>query len=253
MRQTLGRLSGYIIGFASLVAIWHVASTYIVHSVLFPQPIKVLIKAIELLKDGSLIENMVVSLRRIFIGYCCGAAIGIPIGLAIGSFGIVRRILEPYTEFLRFIPATGLITLAVIWFGIGEGSKIFLIIYTTVFIVIINTAAGVAAVAPNKIRAARSLGANRAQVFLHVALPATMPYILTGMRLAMGNSFVTIIAAELVAANAGLGRMIWDARLYSLVDDIFVALVVLGLLGFTADRLFRWAIYAFAGRFQPVT
>ena len=75
MRQTLGRLSGYIIGFASLVAIWHVASTYIVHSVLFPQPIKVLIKAIELLKDGSLIENMVVSLRRIFIGYCCGAAI----------------------------------------------------------------------------------------------------------------------------------------------------------------------------------
>ena len=253
MRKTLGQLSGYIIGFASLVAIWHVASTFIVHSVLFPQPLQVLVKAIELLKDGSLIENMAVSLRRIFIGYCCGSAIGIPIGLAIGSFGLVRRVLEPYTEFLRFIPATGLITLAVIWFGIGESSKIFLIIYTTVFIVIINTAAGVAAVAPNKIRAARSLGANRAQVFLHVALPATMPYILTGMRLAMGNSFVTIIAAELVAANAGLGRMIWDARLYSLVDDIFVALVVLGLLGFTADRLFRFAIYTFAGKYQPVT
>ena len=165
----------------------------------------------------------------------------------------MRRILEPYTEFLRFIPATALITVAVIWFGIGEGSKIFLIIYTTVFIVIINTAAGVSAVAPNKIRAARSLGANPAQVFLFVALPATVPFILTGMRLAMGNSFVTIIAAELVAANAGLGKMIWDARLYMLVDQIFVALVVLGLLGFTADRLFRWAIYAFAGRFSPVT
>ena len=86
-----------------------------------------------------------------------------------------------------------------------------------------------------------------------IALPATMPYILTGMRLAMGNSFVTIIAAELVAANAGLGKMIWDARLYMLVDQIFVALLVLGLLGFTADRLFRWGIYAFAGRYQPVT
>ena len=117
----------------------------------------------------------------------------------------MRRLLEPYTEFLRFIPATALITVAVIWFGIGEGSKIFLIIYTTVFIVIINTAAGVAAVAPNKIRAARSLGASRAQVFFFVALPATVPYILTGMRLAMANSFVTIIAAELVAANNGLG------------------------------------------------
>ena len=105
----------------------------------------------------------------------------------------------------------------------------------------------------NKIRAARSLGASRTQVFQYVALPATVPYILTGMRLAMGNSFVTIIAAELVAANAGLGKMIWDARLYMLVDQIFVALLVLGLLGFTADRLFRWGIYAFAGRFSPVT
>src|SRR6478672_5466890 len=78
-------------------------------------------------------------------------------------------------------------------------------------------------------------------------------YILTGVRLAMGNSFVTIIAAELVAANAGLGKMMGDARLYMLVDQIFVALLVLGLLGFTADRLFRWGIYVFAGRFSPVT
>ena len=119
--------------------------------------------------------------------------------------------------------------------------------------VTINTAAGVAAVAPNKIRAARSLGASRAQIFLFVAFPATVPYILTGMRLAMANSFVTIIAAELVAANNGLGRMIWDSRMYMLVDQIFVALLVLGFLGFTADRLFRWGIYAFAGRFSPVT
>ena len=107
--------------------------------------------------------------------------------------------------------------------------------------------------APNKVRAARSLGAGSAQVFFFVALPATVPYILTGMRLAMANSFVTIIAAELVAANNGLGRMIWDSRMYMLVDQIFVALLVLGLLGFTADRLFRWGIYAFAGRFSPVT
>ena len=172
-----------------------------------------------------------VSLRRIALGFVGGSLIGIPVGLAIGSFPIVRRLLEPYTEFLRFIPATALITVAVIWFGIGEGSKIFLIIYTTVFIVIINTAAGVSAVAPNKIRAARSLGASRAQVFFFVALPATVPYILTGMRLAMANSFVTIIAAELVAANNGLGKMIWDSRLYMLVDQIFVALLVLGLAG----------------------
>ena len=253
MKRSLARLGGYFIGFASLFALWHVASVYLLNSVLFPPPGRVVAKAIELAQDGTLWENARVSLERIGLGFLLGSLIGIPVGLAIGSFGIVRRILEPYTEFLRFIPATAMITVAVIWFGIGEGSKIFLIIYTTVFIVIISTAAGVSAVTPNKIRAARSLGASRAQVFWYVAFPATVPYILTGMRLAMGNSFVTIIAAELVAANAGLGKMIWDARLYMLVDQIFVALLVLGLLGFTADRLFRWGIYAFAGRYSPVT
>jgi ABC-type nitrate/sulfonate/bicarbonate transport system permease component len=253
MQRSFGKVSGYIIGFASLFAIWHIASAYLLSSVLFPPPLRVVSKAIELARDGTLWENASISLQRIALGFFFGTMIGVPLGLAIGSFSIVRRVLEPYTEFFRFIPATALITVAVIWFGIGEGSKIFLIIYTTVFIVIINTAAGVSAVAPNKIRAARSLGANRAQVFLYVALPATVPFILTGMRLAMGNSFVTIVAAELVAANAGLGKMIWDSRLYMLVDNIFVALLVLGLLGFTADRLFRWAIYAFAGRYSPVT
>jgi NitT/TauT family transport system permease protein len=253
MAAALQRVGVYLLGFASLFLIWHIAAAWLLNSVLFPTPWKVVMKAVELAEDGTLWEQVSVSLARIAAGFVGGSLIGIPLGLAIGSFPIVRRLLEPYTEFLRFIPATALITVAVIWFGIGEASKIFLIIYTTVFIVIINTAAGVSAVAPNKIRAARSLGASPAQVFFFVALPATVPYILTGMRLAMANSFVTIIAAELVAANNGLGKMIWDSRLYMLVDQIFVALLVLGLLGFTADRLFRWAIYAFAGRFSPVT
>ena len=253
VRRSLTDISGYVLGFASLFALWHIAAVWVVPSVLFPPPLQVFRKAVELIQDGTLGENVSISLMRIFTGFIGGSCIGIPLGLVIGSFPLARRLLEPYTEFLRFIPATALITIAVIWFGIGEGSKIFLIIYTTVFIVIINTAAGVSAVSQNKIRAARSLGANTMQVFWFVALPATVPYILTGMRLAMGNSFVTIIAAELVAANAGLGRMIWDARLYMLVDQIFVALLVLGVLGFTADRLFRLAIKAFAGRYQAVT
>ena len=253
MQAGLRSVAIYLLGFASLFLIWHVASTWLLSSVLFPPPWKVVLKAIELAQDGTLWEQASASLGRIAAGFAGGSLIGIPLGLAIGSFRFVRRLLEPHTEFLRFIPATALITVAVIWFGIGEGSKIFLIIYTTVFIVILNTAAGVSAVAPNKIRAARSLGAGPAQVFFFVALPATVPYILTGMRLAMANSFVTIVAAELVAANNGLGRMIWDSRMYMLVDQIFVALLVLGLLGFTADRLFRWGIYSFAGRFSPVT
>ncbi len=253
LRGLWGAYGGYAIGFASLFVIWHLASVYLVSSVLFPPPTVVARKGIALLRNGVLLEHLGASIQRILAGFFAGSLLGIPIGLAMGSFRPLRRLLEPYTEFLRFIPSVAMITVAVIWFGIGEASKNCLIIYTTIFIVILNTAAGVSAIAPNKIRAAEALGATRAQIFLHVALPATVPYILTGMRLAIGNSFTTIVAAELIAANEGLGKMLWDGRMFMLVDDIFVSLVTLGLLGFAVDRMFRWSIYTFAGKYSPAT
>jgi len=242
---------GYLLGFALLFLVWQIAATWLARSALFPPPGPVLARGLVLIEEGLLQEAILASLTRIAQGFAIGCALGIPLGLAIGSFRAVRLLLEPWTEFFRFIPAVAMITVAVIWFGIGEASKIFLIAYTTLFVVIIATAAGVGAVSRDKIRAAQCLGANRWQIFALVALPATLPYILTGMRLAMANAFVTIVAAELVASNDGLGKMLWDARLYMQVEDIFVALLALGLLGFLADRAFRLAIRGFAGRFNP--
>jgi NitT/TauT family transport system permease protein len=253
LQASWNRYGGYALGFASLFVLWHLASIYLVSSVLFPPPAIVFRKAVVLVRNGVLLEHLWASVQRILVGFIAGSLLGIPIGLAMGSFRPVRQVLEPYTEFLRFIPSVAMITVAVIWFGIGEASKIFLIIYTTIFIVILNTAAGVSAIANNKIRAAQALGATRGQIFFHVALPATVPYILTGMRLAMANSFTTIVAAELIAANEGLGKMLWDGRMFMLVDDIFVSLVSLGLLGFAVDRMFRWSIYTFAGKYSPAT
>jgi NitT/TauT family transport system permease protein len=252
-RHLLTVYGAYALGFASLFVIWQLTSIYLVGSVLFPPPTVVLRKGLVLARTGVLFEHLWASGQRILAGFIAGSLLGIPIGLAMGSFRPVRKLLEPYTEFLRFIPSVAMITVAVIWFGIGEASKVFLIIYTTIFIVILNTAAGVSAIAPNKIRAAESLGATQAQIFFYVALPATVPYILTGMRLAMANSFTTIVAAELIAANDGLGKMLWDGRLFMLVDEIFVSLVTLGFLGFVTDRLFRWGIYTFAGKYSPAT
>lgn len=252
-RHLLTVYGAYALGFASLFVIWQLTSIYLVGSVLFPPPTVVFRKGLVLARTGVLFEHLAASLQRILAGFVAGSLLGIPIGLAMGSFRPVRKLLEPYTEFLRFIPSVAMITVAVIWFGIGEASKVFLIIYTTIFIVILNTAAGVSAIAPNKIRAAESLGATQAQIFFHVALPATVPFILTGMRLAMANSFTTIVAAELIAANDGLGKMLWDGRLFMLVDEIFVSLVTLGFLGFVTDRLFRWSIYTFAGKYSPAT
>lgn len=243
-------VGGYVAGFLLLFAIWHLAATTLARSALFPPPWPVLERGWVLIEDGILQEQVLASLRRIIQGFLLGSAIGVPIGLAIGSFRPVRWLLEPWTEFFRFIPAVAMITVAVIWFGIGEESKVFLIAYTTVFVVIISTAAGVGAVGRDKIRAAQCLGATPLQVFYLVSLPATVPYILTGMRLAMANAFVTIVAAELVASNDGLGKMLWDARLFMQIEDIFVALVALGLLGFATDRVFRLLIRLFAGRFN---
>ncbi|MFM2149282.1 MAG: putative aliphatic sulfonates transport permease protein SsuC [Pseudomonadota bacterium] len=242
---------GYLAGFALLFLVWHLAAVFLVRSALFPPPWPVVARAFVLIEDNILQEQIVASMRRILQGFLIGSACGIPIGLAIGSFRPVRMLLEPWTEFFRFIPAVAMITVAVIWFGIGEESKVFLIAYTTIFVVIISTAAGVGAVGRDKIRAAQCLGASRLQVFALVALPATVPYILTGMRLAMANAFVTIVAAELVASNDGLGKLLWDARLFMQIEDIFVALISLGLLGFLTDRVFRLLIRAFAGRFSP--
>lgn len=240
-----------ILGFVSLFVIWHLVSVYVLQSTLFPPPLAVFRRGIELIADGTLYVHMYISMQRILIGFVIGSLAGIVIGLAIGTFEIVRRFVEPWTEFLRFIPTVAMITIAVIWFGIGENSKVFLIIYTTIFIVILNTAAGVSAITPNKIRAAQMLGASQAQSFVYVALPATIPYILTGMRIAMANSFTTIVAAEMVAASAGLGVMLWNGRLFMQVEDIFVSLLALCFLGFLTDRIFRIGIVRFAGRYSP--
>ncbi len=253
LMKPLGKSIPYLTSFAALFLVWHFVAQYVVQSVLFPGPAAVFSKAFELIREGTLQENIYESLKRILGGFLIGCGLGIPIGLTMGSFIRVRRLVEPWTEFLRFIPPTAMITIAVIWFGIGETGKIFLIVYTTIFIVILNTAAGVSAIGPNMLRAAEALGASKWQIYTLVTLPATMPYILTGMRLAMANSFVTIVSAEMVAAPGGLGVMLWNGRNYMLVDEIFVSLVTLGLLGLLTDRLFRLAIYKFAHRYNPVS
>jgi NitT/TauT family transport system permease protein len=240
----------YAAGFVSLFAVWHIVSVYIVRSILFPPPLPVFIRGMQLIENGTLVTQIGASLERIMIGFVLGSVLGIGIGLVMGSIRPIHKFLEPYVETLRFIPAVAMITVAVIWFGIGESSKIFIITYSTIFIVIITTAAGVSRIPPNKLNAGRSLGASGLQLFFFVTLPATVPSILTGMRVAMANAFTTIVAAEMIAANEGIGTFLWKARLYMLVDDTFVALVSLAILGFTIDRCFRWLANLFAGKYH---
>ncbi|MEH7481884.1 ABC transporter permease [Neobacillus drentensis] len=225
-----------VIGWILVLSIWSIAAAFSDPQFL-PSPLVVWQGAIDLSKDGSLFKYMGASFLRVIIGWTLGNVVAIPIGLLIGRFSTLRVVLDPIINFIRFIPPLAFITLFMLWFGIGEQSKIFLIMYATFFIVIINTITGVLFVEEDKIRSARSMGASEVQIMFHVIIPASLPYIFTGAKLAMGSSFTAIVGAEMVAANEGIGYMIWNSRLYFKTDWIFVGLVTLGLMGFLMDRI----------------
>jgi NitT/TauT family transport system permease protein len=151
----------------------------------------------------------------------------------------VRQAVEPYLHFFRFIPPIAFVSLALIWFGIGEMSKIVLIIYTTSFTVTVATLSGALSVRREAIWAAQSLGATPTQIPFLIVVPAALPTIITGVRLAMGTAFKTIIGAEMIGAKSGLGFMIWDARGFLDFETIFVGIVALALMGLLADWLLR--------------
>jgi len=243
---------GALIRVASIVfalAAWEVLAGKIFPSPFIPSLSQTAERAWELVMNGQIFTHSQASIGRIMLGFVIGSVVGAPIGLVMGSNRYVRAFIDPYVQFFRFIPSIAWLTPAVIWFGIGELSKVIIIIYTTIFIVVINTAIGVLNVSPNKIWAARMLGATPLQTFFRVIIPATLPYILTGMMLAMTGSFTAVVAAEMIGANAGLGYLIFDSRLWMDTRAIFVAILLLGFLGFFIDLLFRHLIRRFAGRY----
>jgi|SRR5450830_4204 len=232
--------------FISVVAIvgglllWQLASMY-TSPLFLPSVSLTWAAALELISDGTLQQSILASSGRILAGWGAGVLIGVPLGIFMGRFELVRQLLDPYIEFFRFIPPIAFVTLAVIWLGPGELSKIALIFYTTVFIVTLNTIAGVQAVIPLRLRAASSLGASQWQILTTVILPSTVPFMVTGARIAMGNSFLTVVSAEIVSAREGLGALIWTARNFSRTEWVFVGIVTLGLLGYLFDRVLRIA------------
>ena len=242
----------YAASIAGMIVLWHVVSTTFFKPQFFPSPAVVFTAAVEMLRSRELFEHIGISLQRILTGFVLGSAFAAPMGLLMGSIRKVRVIFDPYTQFFRFVPSIAWLTPVVLWFGIGEVSKVLIIIYTTTFIVLINTMVGVANIPPNKLRAAASLGATPVKAFFHVTLPATLPFILTGMRLAMGNSFATVVAAEMIAADTGLGYLIFNSRLWMATDKIFIGIVCLGALGLITDRFFRYLIVRFAHQYGPI-
>ena len=233
-RLLMGTIS---IGFALLL--WHLSVGTLFNPALVPTPEQTLSKAWRMMLTGELFMHVAVSMRRVLVGYVVGCVVGIAVGALIGRVRIVRELADPMLELIRPISPVAIVPLAMLWFGIGELSKFFVIIYATVIIVLLNTAAGVSRTPATRIRAARCLGASEYEVFVKIILPSAVPYVLTGMRVALGFSFMGIVAAELIGASEGLGFLIMNSQMLLQTDQLFVGLLSLGVVGLVVDRIFR--------------
>jgi ABC-type nitrate/sulfonate/bicarbonate transport system permease component len=234
---------------AAGLLLWEVAARLWIDPFFLPPISTIFMGAVDLAQKGLLLPNIGISLFRIVAGFLLGSLVAIPLGLVIGSSIATRRVFDPYIHFLRFIPALALTSLFLVWFGVGEMSKILQVMYATAFIVVINTATGVVTTHKNKKLAAQTLGANPWQIFWLVTVPAAVPSIYVGMRLALAGSFLVIVAVEMLAAESGLGYLIWTSKVYFKIDWMFVGIFLLGLFGLIADYLWKMVGRHLLGRY----
>lgn len=227
-------------------ALWYLASANgWVSKVFLPSPEKVLGAFGKLIEvgyvDSTLWQHASASLARVFGALLFSVVIAVPVGLAIATSPVGRGILDPLIEFIRPLPPLAYLPLIIIWFGIGEPSKVLVIALAMVAPIAISTAAGVRSASLSQLNAARSFGASRLQVLLHVQVPSALPSILTGIRIALGAGWSTLVAAELVAASRGLGFMIQSAAQFLVTDVVIVGIFVISALAFGFELLLRLA------------
>ncbi|MHC5234358.1 ABC transporter permease [Brucella sp. LJL56] len=228
-----------LLSFAVGIGCWHLLTA--TGAVVLPGPVDVLNRAVTLFLNGQLAGDIFASLRRVLSGFVLGVALAIPVGFLMGWYRIARSLIEPWVQFFRMIPPLAVIPLAIVTLGIDESPKIFVIFLASFLSSVVATYQGVISVDRTLINAARVLGAKDATIFARVIVPASVPFILVGVRIGLGSAWATVVAAELIAAQSGLGYRMQQAQLYYDLPTIFVSLVTIGILGLFMDRLLQAA------------
>ena len=207
---------------------------------LFPRPIEVARGIVELIEKGLLFKYIVASLFRVTWGFFLAVLLGVPLGLLLGWFGWAFKAFNPMIQVLRPISPIAWIPVAILWFGVSDAAPVFLIFLASVFPITVSATAAVQNMQLVYLRAARNFGLTRMQLFRRVILPATLPQIITGVRIALGVAWLVVVAAEMIAVNSGLGFLIIDARNAGKRYDLVVAgMVMIGLIGLVLDLLVR--------------
>ena len=223
----------------ALVALWWgiVVQT---ESVIFPTPLQVVTGTLELAADGTLWEHIVASLARVGSGFLLAVLVAVPLGLWMGRVAGVYRTLNPVFQILRPISPIAWIPLAILWFGVGDVSPIFLIFLAAVFPMIVQTAAGVHTIEQRYLRAADNFGVTRATLLRQVIVPAVLPEIIVGMRIGLGVAWLVVVAAEMIALRSGLGFLIMDSRNAGNRYDLVIAgMLIIGIIGLILDGAMR--------------
>jgi NitT/TauT family transport system permease protein len=224
---------------AVLVGIWW-AAVHFSGTRIFPGPAEVVLGIASLARGGVLLHHIAASLMRVFTGYGLAVALAIPLGVAMGWHPGTYRTLNPVIQMLRPISPIAWIPLAILWFGVGNASPIFLIFLSSFFPMVVGTIAGVQAVERQYIRAARNFGVTGFRLIAKVVLPAAMAQIVTGMRIGLGIAWLVVVAAEMVAIDSGLGFLIIDSRnAGNRYDLVVAAMVMIGVIGFGLDAVMR--------------
>ena len=208
--------------------------------VFMPGPVAVFNRLITWLIEDGLVVDTGISVYRVLAGFALSAALALPIGLLIGAFRPVEALLEPLTDFIRYMPAVAFIPLVMLWFGIEESAKIAIIFIGTFFQMVLMVAENVRLVPTAQIEAAQTMGATREEILRLVMLQSAKPAILDTLRITMGWAWTYLVVAELVASNSGLGYAILKAQRFLKTDTIFGGIILIGVIGLLMDQAFRW-------------
>lgn len=234
------RWSGFAIGAILPIAIlvlWEIAArAHWLNAYLLPAPSAVLAAGVALAQSGELARNVGASAERAVVGFAAAMAIATPLAAAVARWRTLERLLHFPLEFLRATPPLALLPLLVLWFGIGEAPKLAVIVLAGFFPILLNTVAGLRSTPPQLLELARTLDLTPFERVRFVIVPAALPVFVTGLRLAFGNSWRALVAAELIATSVGLGYMIMDAQAIARIDVVYVGILVIGAIGFLADR-----------------
>ena len=224
---------------ALIIIVWWavVAAT---HSVVFPTPWQVITGTLELIRDGTLFEHIGASLFRVGVGFGLAVVVAVPLGLWMGWVKGAYVTLNPLFQILRPISPIAWIPIAILWFGVGNVSPIFLIFISSVFPMVVQTTVGVHTIEKRYLRAAANFGVSRATLFRQVVIPAVLPQVIVGMRIGLGVAWLVVVAAEMIALRSGLGYMIIDSRNAGNRYDLVIAgMIIIGLIGLLLDGLMR--------------